>query len=77
MFIFANAHPIFQKNLDKRTTYNLIASHGRTEELLFYASLIGDYDKVISHWIQEKDYKQALDVLSKQVSVIIVSCSNL
>ncbi|CAG8658675.1 5183_t:CDS:10, partial [Cetraspora pellucida] len=56
-------------NLDKRTTYNLIASHGRTEELLFYASLIGDYDKVISHWVQEKDYKQALDVLSRQASI--------
>ncbi|CAG8549918.1 24581_t:CDS:10 [Cetraspora pellucida] len=54
---------------DKRTTYNLIASHGRTEELLFYASLIGDYDKVISHWVQEKDYKQALDVLSRQASI--------
>ncbi|CAG8446869.1 13007_t:CDS:10, partial [Dentiscutata heterogama] len=59
----------FKANLDKRTTYNLIASHGRTGELLFYASLIGDYDKVISHWIQEKDYKQALDILSKQASI--------
>ncbi|CAG8666814.1 6521_t:CDS:10, partial [Racocetra fulgida] len=56
-------------NLDKQTTYNLIASHGRTDELLFYAELIGDYDKVISHWIQEKDYKRALDVLSKQASI--------
>ncbi|CAG8481720.1 2636_t:CDS:10 [Diversispora eburnea] len=59
----------FKANLDKRTTYNLIASHGRMEELLFYATLIGDYDKVISHWIQERNYKQALDVLSKQTSV--------
>ncbi|CAG8443250.1 6027_t:CDS:10 [Acaulospora colombiana] len=61
----------FKGNLDKRTTYNLIASHGRTEELLYYATLIGDYDKVISHWIQERNYKQALDVLSKQASVDI------
>ncbi|CAG8582248.1 14325_t:CDS:10 [Acaulospora morrowiae] len=59
----------FKGNLDKRTTYNLIASHGRTDELLYYATLIGDHDKVISHWIQERNYKQALDVLSKQASV--------
>ncbi|CAG8467025.1 8972_t:CDS:10 [Ambispora gerdemannii] len=61
----------YKANLDKRTTYNLIASHGRTEELLYYATLIGDHEKVISHWIAEKDYKQALEVLSKQGSVDI------
>ncbi|CAI2181674.1 1175_t:CDS:10 [Funneliformis geosporum] len=59
----------YKADLDKKTTYNLIASHGRTNELLFYASLISDYEKVISHWIQERDYKQALGVLSKQASV--------
>ncbi|CAG8483434.1 620_t:CDS:10 [Paraglomus occultum] len=59
----------YKANLDKRTTYNLIASHGRMDELLFYATIIGDYEKVVSHWIQEKDYKKALDVLSKQASV--------
>ncbi|CAG8471874.1 10031_t:CDS:10 [Dentiscutata erythropus] len=66
---FKNFLEQFKANLDKRTTYNLIASHGRTRELLFYASLIGDYDKVISHWIQEKDYRQALDILSRQASI--------
>ncbi|RIA95939.1 Pep3/Vps18/deep orange family-domain-containing protein [Glomus cerebriforme] len=59
----------YRTDLDKKTTYNLISSHGRTNELLCYASLIGDYEKVISHWIQEGNYKQALDVLSKQASV--------
>ncbi|CAB4425152.1 unnamed protein product [Rhizophagus irregularis] len=59
----------YKADLDKKTTYNLISSHGRTDELLCYASLIGDYEKVISHWIQEGNYKQALDVLSKQASV--------
>ncbi|KAG0029033.1 hypothetical protein BGZ81_004192 [Podila clonocystis] len=55
--------------LDKKTTYKLLASHGRTEQLLFYAILIGDYERVISHWIQEKNYKNALEVLSKQESL--------
>ncbi|KAF9575733.1 hypothetical protein EC968_001923 [Mortierella alpina] len=57
--------------LDKKTTYKLLASHGRTEQLLFYAVLIGDYERVISHWIQEKNYRNALDVLSKQESLDI------
>ncbi|KAI1305565.1 hypothetical protein EDD11_004922 [Mortierella claussenii] len=55
--------------LDKKTTYKLLASHGRTEQLLFYAILIGDYERVISHWIQEKNYKNALEILSKQESL--------
>ncbi|KAF9428590.1 hypothetical protein BGZ94_001853 [Podila epigama] len=55
--------------LDKKTTYKLLASHGRTDQLLFYAILIGDYERVISHWIQEKNYRNALDVLSKQESL--------
>ncbi|KAG0232703.1 hypothetical protein BGW42_007957 [Actinomortierella wolfii] len=57
--------------LDKKTTYKLLASHGRTSQLLFYAELIGDYERVISHWIQEKNYRNALEVLSKQESLDI------
>ncbi|KAF9207124.1 hypothetical protein BGZ49_001112 [Haplosporangium sp. Z 27] len=55
--------------LDKKTTYKLLASHGRTEQLLYYAILIGDYERVLSHWVQEKNYKNALDVLIKQESL--------
>ncbi|KAG0252035.1 hypothetical protein BG011_007258 [Mortierella polycephala] len=55
--------------LDKKTTYKLLASHGRTDQLLFYAVLIGDYERVISHWVQEKNFKSALEVLSKQESL--------
>lgn len=61
--------PLAQPYLDKKTTYKLLASHGRTEQLLFYAILIGDYERVISHWIQEKNYRNALEVLSKQESL--------
>ncbi|RUP49144.1 Pep3/Vps18/deep orange family-domain-containing protein [Jimgerdemannia flammicorona] len=53
--------------LHRETTYKLISSHGRTDELLHYATLIGDYEKVIWHWIEEKNWKEALKVLSKQV----------
>lgn len=53
--------------LHRPTTYKLIASQGRNDEFLFFASLIGDYDKVISHWITEKNWSKALTVLSKEV----------
>ncbi|KAF9438781.1 hypothetical protein BGZ76_004857 [Entomortierella beljakovae] len=57
--------------LDEKTTYKLLSSHGRTDQLLTYAALINDYERVISHWIQEKNYKNALDVLYKQESLDI------
>ncbi|KAI8985185.1 Pep3/Vps18/deep orange family-domain-containing protein [Pilobolus umbonatus] len=56
----------YNGNLHRPTTYKLMASQGRNEEFLFFASLIGDYDKVISHWITEKNWTKALEVLSKE-----------
>ncbi|KAL1931607.1 hypothetical protein VTP01DRAFT_9750 [Rhizomucor pusillus] len=52
--------------LHKATTYKLMASHGRNEELLYYATIIGDHERVISHWVVEKNWSKALEVLSKQ-----------
>ncbi|KAI9491455.1 Pep3/Vps18/deep orange family-domain-containing protein [Zychaea mexicana] len=54
--------------LHKTTTYKLISSHGRSNELLYYASLIGDCDRVISHWIVQREWQKALDVLTRQVA---------
>jgi tetratricopeptide (TPR) repeat protein len=55
-----------RKVLDPVTTFNLISSHGRTKELLFYASVVKDYDKVIGYHIQQGQYDMALEVLVKQ-----------
>ncbi|KAG0167963.1 hypothetical protein DFQ28_011230 [Apophysomyces sp. BC1034] len=55
-------------HLHKPTTYKLIASHGRSSEMLYYASLIGDFDRVISHWITERKWSEALEVLNKQAN---------
>jgi hypothetical protein len=57
----------YKGHLHKPTTYKLIASHGRSSAMLYYADLIGDYDRVISHWIIEQDWAKALEVLGKQV----------
>ncbi|XP_033107072.1 vacuolar protein sorting-associated protein 18 homolog [Anneissia japonica] len=50
---------------NKTTVYDLIASHGDIEDMVFFAMLMQDYDRVVSHHIQHGDYKSALDVLNK------------
>ncbi|KAI8987094.1 Pep3/Vps18/deep orange family-domain-containing protein [Pilobolus umbonatus] len=48
------------------TTYKLIYRYGRNSELFYYANYIGDYEKVIDHWISEKKWDTALKVLNEQ-----------
>ncbi|TMW64247.1 hypothetical protein Poli38472_012869 [Pythium oligandrum] len=53
-----------QKNhLDPATTFNLIASHGRTDELVFYANLIEDYEKVVTYHVDRGEYGAAIELL--------------
>ncbi|XP_033628364.1 vacuolar protein sorting-associated protein 18 homolog [Asterias rubens] len=47
------------------TVYDLIASHGDIEDMVFFAMLMKDYERVISHHIQHDDYHSALEVLRK------------
>lgn len=48
---------------DKPTAYDLIASHGNVEDLTFFASLIEDFERVISHHVQSAEYLLALEML--------------
>ncbi|CAD5115789.1 DgyrCDS4731 [Dimorphilus gyrociliatus] len=45
--------------------YNLIASHGAEDDMMFFAVLMKDYEKVISHYVQSEDYPKALEYLIK------------
>lgn len=56
----------FKSDLDRRTTYDIISSHGREEELLFFASAVNDYNYVLGYWMQRERWKDVLDVLKKQ-----------
>lgn len=56
----------YKTDLDQKTTYDIIASHGREEELLFYASAINDYIYVLDYWVQRERWSEALDVLKRQ-----------
>ncbi|KAF5312904.1 hypothetical protein D9619_003136 [Psilocybe cf. subviscida] len=56
----------YRNNLDKKTVYELIQGHGRTDMYLFFATTVGDYDRVIEHWILEEEWLKAIDLISRQ-----------
>ncbi|EGG14862.1 7-fold repeat in clathrin and VPS proteins repeat-containing protein [Cavenderia fasciculata] len=55
----------FKENLNQATSFHIISSHGAIDELLFYARLIEDYERVISYHIQHQQYETALNVLTQ------------
>lgn len=57
-----------QEDLDPPTTINLISSYDRMDDVLFYCSLIKDYERIVAHHVQHKDLGPALALLtSKEV----------
>jgi len=52
---------------NRNLVYELIASHGDVEDMVFFAELMRDFERVITHHLQQDDYPSALQVLSKQV----------
>ncbi|KAI1467013.1 Pep3/Vps18/deep orange family-domain-containing protein [Daldinia caldariorum] len=53
-------------DLDRKTTYDVISSHAREDELLFFADAVNDYNYVLSYWVQRERWTEALNVLKKQ-----------
>ncbi|KAH8673654.1 vacuolar protein sorting protein-like protein DigA [Xylariales sp. PMI_506] len=60
---FVNKH---KADLDRKTIYDVISSHAREEELLFFANAVNDYNYVLSYWVQRERWTEALNVLKKQ-----------
>jgi hypothetical protein len=56
----------YKEDLDRKTTYEIISSHGRQQELLYYANSIQDYSYVLAYWVQRGKWLGALDVLKRQ-----------
>jgi hypothetical protein len=56
----------YKSDLDQKTVYDIISSHGREQELLFFATATSDYNYVLSYWIQREKWSEALSVLQKQ-----------
>lgn len=59
----------YHADLDKKTTYEIISSHGRQSELLNYAEAISDFPFILSYWIKMASWKNALTTLNKQSDV--------
>ncbi|EFE40382.1 hypothetical protein TRV_04865 [Trichophyton verrucosum HKI 0517] len=56
----------YKADLDPRTVYDIIGSHGREQELLYFATTINDHNFVLSYWVQREKWSEALNVLKKQ-----------
>jgi hypothetical protein len=56
----------YKTDLDRQTTYEIISSHGREQELLSYATAVDDYNYVLSYWVQRERWQESLDVLKRQ-----------
>ncbi|XP_064478428.1 vacuolar protein sorting-associated protein 18 homolog [Ornithodoros turicata] len=51
---------------NKSAVYKLIANHGEENILIMFANIMKDFERVIQYHIQNKSYKSALEVLTKQ-----------
>ena len=56
----------YKADMDQKTVYDIISSHGREEELLFFAAAVNDHNYVLSYWIQREKWTDALNVLQRQ-----------
>ncbi|BGP12644.1 hypothetical protein JCM10213_008782 [Rhodosporidiobolus nylandii] len=56
----------YKDNLDPTTTFDLLARHGRDELTLFYASLVGDYGRIVQYHVAAQEWTKALRALNKQ-----------
>ena len=61
----------YKGDLDKKTTYEIIDSHGREQELLSYATAVNDYSYILAYWVQREKWRESLDVLKKQTDPAI------
>ncbi|KAJ2906686.1 hypothetical protein MKZ38_000422 [Zalerion maritima] len=58
----------YKNDLDQKTVYDVVGSHGREEELLYFANSVNDYNYVLSYWVQRQRWQEALQVLKKQTN---------
>ncbi|RDX50413.1 hypothetical protein OH76DRAFT_1402447 [Lentinus brumalis] len=56
----------YKADLDLKTVYELIQGHGRTDMYLHYATVVGDFERVVEHWIMEEEWTKAIDVITRQ-----------
>ncbi|KAF1491733.1 hypothetical protein FQV17_0014445, partial [Megadyptes antipodes antipodes] len=50
---------------NRASIYELLASHGDTEHMVYFAVIMQDYERVVAHHCQHDEYDEALNVLSR------------
>ncbi|KAF2637678.1 hypothetical protein P280DRAFT_406519 [Massarina eburnea CBS 473.64] len=58
----------YKADLDRKTVYEITSSHGREEELLYFATVVNDYNYVLAYWVQRERWQETLAVLKKQTN---------
>jgi len=53
----------------KEAVYKIFSSHGNIGDLVYFAEVMKDYPQIIMHYLQEENYRKALEALSKQVFI--------
>ncbi|KAJ2889483.1 tethering complex subunit, partial [Coemansia aciculifera] len=53
----------YKSYVNPSIAYKLAESHGRRDFWLHFASLRGDYERVVEYWMEKEDYIQAIEVL--------------
>ena len=66
-----------QANLEPKTIYELIQGHGHTDMYLHFATVVGDFERVVEHWVMEEEWTKAIDVINRQVSSLHFGASML
>ena len=56
----------YKHDLERKTVYDVISSHGREAELLYFANAVNDYNYVLLYWVQRERWAEVLNVLKKQ-----------
>ena len=69
---FHNFIRIHSGDLDHKTIYDIISSHGREDELLFFATAVNDNNYVLSYWVQREAWAKALQALNRQPTPEII-----
>jgi hypothetical protein len=54
----------YKSHIDHETAFHLISSHGLEDEMMHFAELIGDYDRMIAYHIAQCEYRRAVSIMN-------------
>lgn len=55
-----------KSSFDKETVYQIIRSHNRNDELLYFANLIEDFQFVLKYYITQQKWDESMKILAKK-----------